>query len=146
MEVPLLSTPRPRSSSAGVTAAAAASPAADPHAVQLSRYDGRLLLDRAIVPNDDGFASADNDAGQQYMQPQRFNHYLVATSFLAAVAGYAAVLLALGLRYDWAAHQGEWAIAISGQVCINTSGVPLHVSLAFPSTSMEAEACPLTAY
>lgn len=58
MEVPLLHTPRltPRPHSPALSGTrhslpgtVTASPAADPHAVQLSRYDGRLLLDRAVV-------------------------------------------------------------------------------------------------
>jgi hypothetical protein len=122
MEVPLLHTPRatlgPRSPSVrrSLPGTAAALPAADPHAVQLSRYDGRLLLDRTVVPNDDGFADADGEAWQQGQQPQRLNHYLVSLGFLAATTAYAVALLALGLRYDWDAHRGQWGAAVSAQV------------------------------
>jgi hypothetical protein len=121
MEVPLLHTPRATPGQHGPAArhslpgTAAASPAADPHAVQLSRYDGRLLLDRTVVPNNDGFADVDGE-GQQSQQPPRLNHYLVSLSFLVATAGYAAALLVLGLHYGWNAHRGQWGAAVSAQV------------------------------
>jgi hypothetical protein len=121
MEVPLLHTPRATPGPHGpsvrhsLPGTAAASPAADPHAVQLSRYDGRLLLDRTVVPNADGFADAGGE-GQQCQQPPRLNHYLVSLGFLVATAGYAAALLALGLHYGWDAHRGQWGAAVSAQV------------------------------
>lgn len=68
------------------------------------------------MPVDDGFADADAEAGPQSRQPQRLNHYLVAFGFLLTTAGYAAALLGLGLRYNWAAHRGQWGAAVSGQV------------------------------
>lgn len=122
MEVPLLHTPRgtPGQPSPyirhSLPGTAAASPAADPHAVQLSRYDGRLLLDRTVVPNDDGFADADGETFQQGHQPQRLNHYLVSVGFLAVTAAYAGALLALGLRSDWYTHRGQWGAAVAAQV------------------------------
>lgn len=104
--------PRPRSPSRGPPG----TPAADPHSVQLSRYDGRLLLDRAVVPEDNGFADADAEAGAQEQHPWKLNHYLVALAFFAATAAYAAALAVLSLRYDWRGHRGKWSAAVSAQV------------------------------
>lgn len=70
----------------------------DPHSVQLSHYDGRLLLDRDRVPEGDGF-DYDDDSGDDSWRARRtwssIHHSLVAVAFVAASVAYAVVLLVI---------------------------------------------------
>ena len=128
MEVSLISpSPRARSPTRGGLPAGAA----DPHTVQLSRYDGRLLMDRSVVPEDHGFADTDDaEAGRIDTQwPQRFNHYAAALGFFAATAGYAGVLAVLGARCDWGAHREKWGAVVAGQSGILALGFLLELGL-----------------
>ncbi len=117
MEVPLMA-PSPRAPAPSPRPRSPGMPAADPHSVQLSRYDGRLLLDRAVVPDDNGFADADAETGMQERSPRRLNHYLVALTFFVATFTYAAALMVLAFHYDWRSHRGKWSAAVSAQVTI----------------------------
>lgn len=99
----------------------------DPHSVQLSHYDGRLLMDRDEVPEGEGF---DDDSGADGSRKwSSAHHSLVALVFVAAAVAYAVVLLILTLSYDWQDHAPAWSVAVSAQLLLLIAGLLLELLL-----------------
>lgn len=131
MNVPLVQS---GTSSPCATAVPARSPYpsfnADPHSVQLSHYDGRLLLDRDRVPEGDDY---DDDSGDDSWRVRRkwssIQHSLVAMTFVAATMAYAAVLLALAIIFGWREHLYAWSASVSAQLLLLAAGWLLELLL-----------------
>mmetsp|Transcript_5338 Transcript_5338/g.15295 ORF Transcript_5338/g.15295 Transcript_5338/m.15295 type:complete len:383 (+) Transcript_5338:446-1594(+) len=100
----------------------------DPHSVQLSAYDGRLLLDRGSVPENDTFAD-DIEGEPMGRRWRRFHHTLVALAFFGTTLAYVLALLVLALSYGWRGHLYAWSAAVSGQLLLLGLGLALEVLL-----------------